>query len=191
MTLPLLMTVAVRAHEVSTGRPLASGERNRLTTLYEAHHQLVWRVLRRSGLDRTRSDDGLQQVFLVLLRRMAELTDEQVRSFVCGCAVMVARKIRQKQQPRELSAVPSTLEGPASPHQHAEHGQRIALLDSLLVRLEEELRDVFVLQLVEGLSKRETALALGIPEGTVATRLRRARAEFDRLVRQTTGGDDV
>lgn len=189
--LPLLMTVAVRAEEVASGRPLAPGERERLTRLYVAHSQLAWRVLRRCGLDRVRADDGLQQVFLVVLRRMAGLRDDEMRGFVCGCAVMVARKMKQRlgREAAPLAAVPT--DGPATPHQHAEHRERVALLDAVLRRFDEGLRDVFVLQVVEGLSKRETALALNLPEGTVATRLRRARSEFETVLRQLTGGADA
>lgn len=184
-----MLTVAVRAHETATGRPLGPVERERLTTLYETHHQLAWRVLRRSGLDRSRADDGVQQVFLVVLRRLAEIDDGRARAFICGCSVMVARKMRQGLARETVPLSAALLETAASPDQHAEHKQRVALLDALLSQLDEELRAVFVLQVVEGLTKRETAVALTIPEGTVATRLRRARAEFDRLHRKLTGGE--
>ncbi|MBL8935299.1 MAG: sigma-70 family RNA polymerase sigma factor, partial [Archangium sp.] len=55
-------------------------------------------------------------------------------------------------------------------------------------QLTDELREVFVLQEIEGLSKREAAIALGVPEGTVASRLRRARETFDELLTAATRG---
>jgi len=46
----------------------------------------------------------------------------------------------------------------------------------------DDLRDVFVLHVIEQLSKRELASHLGIPEGTAASRVRRAREEFARAL---------
>ena len=54
------------------------------------------------------------------------------------------------------------------------------LLEQALARLDPDLRAVFVLREVEQLSYRELAEALGINEGTVASRLNRAR----RLLKQ-------
>jgi RNA polymerase sigma-70 factor (ECF subfamily) len=52
-----------------------------------------------------------------------------------------------------------------------------------------DLRSVFVLFEIEELSTQEIAVLLGIPTGTAASRLRRAREEFDRLLaRHTRGG---
>jgi RNA polymerase sigma-70 factor (ECF subfamily) len=54
----------------------------------------------------------------------------------------------------------------------------LELLDRVLGQLDASLVEVFVLFDVEGFSTKEVASALSVPEGTVASRLRRAREEF-------------
>ena len=56
------------------------------------------------------------------------------------------------------------------------------MLDAALRCLEAKERDVFVLAELEELTKAEVALALRIPEGTVASRLQRARESFHAAV---------
>ena len=57
------------------------------------------------------------------------------------------------------------------------------LLDGVLDGLDGDLRSVFVLYEIEELTMAEIAAALEIPPGTVASRLRRARALFSERVR--------
>jgi RNA polymerase sigma-70 factor (ECF subfamily) len=64
------------------------------------------------------------------------------------------------------------------------------LLDRALAEVEPELRSIFVLREVEGLSYDEIALALEIPMGTVASRLNRARHELQQRLR-CLGWDDL
>jgi RNA polymerase sigma-70 factor, ECF subfamily len=59
------------------------------------------------------------------------------------------------------------------------HGER-ELLRRLIEGLPEELRQPLVLSAVEEMTSREVAVAMGIPEGTVKTRVMRARAELKR-----------
>jgi RNA polymerase sigma-70 factor (ECF subfamily) len=59
-----------------------------------------------------------------------------------------------------------------------EQRRAAAILDRLLAAMELDLRAVFVLDEIEEMSRAEIAQVLGIPEGTVASRLRRARQDF-------------
>ena len=59
------------------------------------------------------------------------------------------------------------------------HGER-ELLRRLIEGLPEELRQPLVLSAVEEMTSREVGVAMGIPEGTVRTRVMRARAELKR-----------
>ena len=85
---------------------------------------------------------------------------------------------------RALKEMPDVESPAAQPDEQTEQRRNRALPDKVLARLDEELRAVFVLQDIEGLSKREAADALGVPQGTVASRLRRARVAFDALLRE-------
>jgi RNA polymerase sigma-70 factor (ECF subfamily) len=59
------------------------------------------------------------------------------------------------------------------------------LLDELLERLPDELRRVLVLADIEEVAVAEIAALEGIPAGTAASRLRRAREEFQQLLART------
>jgi RNA polymerase sigma-70 factor (ECF subfamily) len=58
-------------------------------------------------------------------------------------------------------------------------------LDAVLGQMPDDLRAAFVLFEIEGFTKEEVAQALGIPAGTAASRLRRAREDFARRARHT------
>jgi RNA polymerase sigma-70 factor (ECF subfamily) len=56
------------------------------------------------------------------------------------------------------------------------------VLDAIIETMSMDFRVVFVLYEIDGLSTQEIADVVGIPLGTVASRLRRARATFDQCV---------
>jgi RNA polymerase sigma-70 factor (ECF subfamily) len=59
-----------------------------------------------------------------------------------------------------------------------------AVLDALLEAMPLDLRSVFVSYELEEMTVAEIASALGVPQGTAASRLKRAREVFDRLSRR-------
>lgn len=148
-----------------------------MTSLFECFADDVWRVLRRFGLSTPDADDGLQQVFVIASRRLVDIEQGRERAFLCAVATKVAGRLRQRRQ-QELSELvePEEPEAPGAPDEAVERRRLCARLDSLLTTLEPELREVIVLSYCAGLPRREVALALGLPEGTVASRLRRAHA---------------
>jgi RNA polymerase sigma-70 factor (ECF subfamily) len=74
-------------------------------------------------------------------------------------------------------------DGGATPEQIADRKQLRQMLDRILSSFHPDLRTVFSLYEIEELSMVEIAAALGIPQGTVASRLCRARAEFRQQVK--------
>ena len=64
-------------------------------------------------------------------------------------------------------------------------------LQNALLRLPTEYREVIVLYELEGLSYKELALAIGIPIGTVMSRLSRARRRLQQEVSYLRGGEAV
>ncbi len=150
-----------------------------------AHFAFVWRVLRRLGLEPSDADDATQRVMLVVARRIDEIQPGYERSFLYQTAVFMASRERRTQQRRREE--PAELDEWSHPGLDPERAlaERRARerLDAILARMPDDLRVAFVLFEVEGLSKQEVARALGIPEGTAASRLRRAREEFLRRAR--------
>lgn len=175
---PMTATLAGRADA-----RLESNRRERVKALYEAHHDPVWRLLRRLGLDEAAAADATHQTFLVAMARLDDIEPEKARAFLCGAAVRIAKKAMSTSHAREelMEEVPEVDHG-GRPDDQVEHQRRLRLLDATLRRLPEDLRVAFVLHDLEGYSQREMAELLDIPEGTAASRLRRAREAFDALI---------
>lgn len=159
----------------------------RLRAVVEAHFDFIWRLLRRLGLRPADADDAAQQVFMIATQKLHAIAPGSERSFLYGAAVRVAANARRAAQ-RRLEQGADALEQHAAPGLHPEQRQALdeawTLLDELLERLPDELRRVLVLAEIEQLEVAEIAALEGIPVGTAASRLRRAREEFrDHLKR--------
>ena len=156
--------------------------------LVHAHLDFVWRLLRRFGLSPSDADDATQQVFLVAARKLDELPPGKERTFLYGTARRIAANARRDQ--RRRSEVPAEylqalLESDGRlPDDLVELGRAASLLDELLDQLPEPLRRVFVLADLEDESVPAIAELEGVPEGTAASRLRRARAAFANALRR-------
>ncbi|MFO0797947.1 MAG: RNA polymerase sigma factor [Gemmataceae bacterium] len=141
--------------------------------LVRRHGPMVLGVCRRAlgGHD---AEDAFQATFLVLARKAGALRDRAaVGSWLYGVAANVARRARARIGRRrecELVADP--------PHHPPADGWRdaAAVVDDELGRLPTKYRTPIVACTLEGLTIREAAVALGWPQGTVATRLARGRA---------------
>ncbi len=155
--------------------------------MFEAHYDVVWRVLRRVGLSDSAADDGAQQVFLIASRRLADIEPGKEKAFLCATAVKVAGPLRARPHEALGEEVPEQVDD-QTPAELVQRKQQRDLLDRLLAQLDDDIRTVLVLTELEGLSKREVAEALGIPEGTAASRLRRAREELEKLMRRWKEG---
>lgn len=167
--------------------PISPRVRERLRAMFEAHYELVWRVLRRSGLQRIEADDAAQQAFMVAARRIDEVAATTERAFLCATALKIASRLRQTSAREVLMDEPPEPTDAATPLEALEHKRRRELLDRLLRAMDEDLRIVLVLSDIEGLSKREVAEVLGVPEGTAASRLRRARDDIQSRLQRERG----
>jgi RNA polymerase sigma-70 factor (ECF subfamily) len=149
-----------------------------------AEIDFVWRQLRRLGLSRADADDATQQVFLVASRRREQLVAGRERSFLYGTALRVAANVRRSVRRRREMDPPGSepaLDAPL-PDEMLERRRARALLDSLLEQLPDELSRVLVLAEVEQLTVAAIAELEGLPAGTAASRLRRARSAFRELL---------
>ena len=170
----------------------ARADAARLRRIVRDHHDFVWRSLRRMGVPESVTEDAAQQVFLVLSRKLGDVTPESERSFLFGTVVRVASDARRTQaRRREVHGAEVEDKPDESPSAEAivDEKKARAMLDDILHSMSEDLRAVFVLFEIEELQTSEISELLGIPGGTVASRLRRAREHFhaaaDRLKRTT------
>jgi RNA polymerase sigma-70 factor (ECF subfamily) len=156
---------------------VADGDREALRTLYERH--APWLVLR---LARRCSDPGIveevvQDVFVAIWRRPEAYRGAgEVPAWIWG--IGIRRLIdRLRRRPLRLPAIGRPEAEPSAEERvlfGVEHGDLAGALD----RLSPELRAVIEATVLDGLTTREAARLLGIPQGTVKTRLMRARAQL-------------
>lgn len=124
--------------------------------------------------------DAAQETLIVVLRRLKELRDPAalfgwVRVIAVREAIRVARRAARS-IPAELDEVPA----PGDPMLAGD-------VRDVLGRLSPEHRAVLVLRDLEGLAETEASAQLGVPAGTVRSRLSRARRSF-RAAWRTEGG---
>jgi RNA polymerase sigma-70 factor (ECF subfamily) len=131
-------------------------------------------------------DDTAQQVFLVALTRASDIIQGKERSFLFSTAVRVAAIARRKRRiDHERSPeLPELLSDTLDPEQLADQKEALETLENVVAALPEDLRAVFVLFELEGLTTPEIAAAMGIRVGTAASRLRRAREEFHAIIKR-------
>jgi RNA polymerase sigma-70 factor (ECF subfamily) len=174
----------------ATGRDSTPMERSEppppvpaFAALCAGHFDFVWKCARGLGARPDEIDDVVQDVFLVVQRRHAELRDHQLaRSWIYSITRRVVSTHRRRRRARHSGTEPdvdSLLSPDESPHAVAEHNWEVRLLSALLDAMDERKREVFVLSEILELSGREIAEIIGVPMNTVYSRLRAAREEFD------------
>jgi RNA polymerase sigma-70 factor (ECF subfamily) len=159
--------------------------------VYDGYFGFVWRSLRRLGMPAARLDDAVQDVFLVVHRRLSDFEQRSTpKTWLYGIVLRVTqdhrRTIRRKDRVTDASP-PEVLEelpdrANPGPFERAETSESIATLNELLSEITESKREVFVLAELEQMTGPEIAEALGIELTTVHSRLRAARMEFEQAL---------
>jgi RNA polymerase sigma-70 factor (ECF subfamily) len=147
------------------------------------YFEFVWKCARAFGSKADEIDDVVQDVFLVVQRRYADLKEERLaRSWIYSITRRVVSSQRRRRRERDSRAAPDvdSLTSPEqSPLAAAEQQLELRVLSTLLDGLDERKRAVFVLSEILEMSGREIAETIGVPMNTVYSRLRAAREEFD------------
>jgi RNA polymerase sigma-70 factor (ECF subfamily) len=154
--------------------------------MVDEHFDFIWRSLRRLGVAPEAVDDAAQRVFLVAASHVENIEVGRERSYLFGSAMRVAADFRRvRARVREVT-VPEELEVASHPcplpDELLDQKRAREILDALLEEIPIELRTVLVLVEGEGLTGIEAAELLAIPEGTVNSRLRRAREALEKSV---------
>jgi len=165
--------VAIREPGLSA-REEAAAQEHRFAALVERQSRFVFRVayaLLRNSHD---AEDAVQETFLKLYRGGAWEAIENERAFLARVTWRIAadrlRKVRHEPLDPELE-----LRGGTSPEEAAVTADWKAAVNRLVDALPQDLRQPLALSTVEEMSSREIAQVMGIAEGTVRTRIMRAR----------------
>jgi RNA polymerase sigma-70 factor, ECF subfamily len=167
--------------------------------IYDAWFEDVSRWIRALGGLEADRDDIVQEVFLVVRRRLKDfdganlagwlyrITSRQVRDFRRRAWVKHIFTRRRSQEPDVLP------HGGTSPAAALERKEEQRVLQALLAKMAEARRTAFVLFEIEGLSGEQIARIQDIPLNTVWTRLHHARRQFFSLAAkyQMTHANDL
>ncbi len=147
--------------------------------IFNAHARYLWRALLGLGVPERDVDDALQEVFLVVHRRLADIDPSTLKSWLYGVCLRVASGHRRKLRDRREVPVEQLPDLPVTetPFERAAAVQLQDELLQVLEQLDENRRAVFVLYEIEELTLKEIALALECPLQTAYSRLEAARSQ--------------
>jgi RNA polymerase sigma-70 factor (ECF subfamily) len=159
-----------------------------LAQIYSEHFRFVWKCLRRLGVREADLSDAVQDVFLVVHRKLPEFEARSaMTTWLFGICMRVASDRRRsasakRERPWEeagerASDAPNALEC-------LDQRDKVAWLDALLDELPMQQRAVFALYELEEMSGGQIAELLEVPVGTVWSRLRLARESFRQALQR-------
>jgi len=191
----LALTASLSDDEIVTR--VQAGEHGLFEILMRRHNQRLYRAARAIVRDENEVEDVLQQTYLNAFSHLHQFeARSQFSTWLTRILINEASRRRRRLQ-RIPSAVTTaeafderlvtTPRAEANPEHRAYASELRRVLEDAVDSLPESYRIVFMLRDVEGLSTSETALALGLADEAVKTRLHRGRAMLRRTVRERIG----
>lgn len=158
---------------------LATGDEAAFEALVRRHGRMVLGVCRRVLHNLHDANDAFQATFLVLIRKAGTLrSPEMLSNWLYGVAYRSALQAKKAEAMRR--AKEGRVTGHLPPAEEQDWDNLLAHLDKELSLLSDKFRAVLVACDLDGRSRKEVARLLGLPEGTVASRLARARVMLAR-----------
>jgi RNA polymerase sigma-70 factor (ECF subfamily) len=153
-----------------------------LEVVYDAHFDFVWRSARRLGVPSAAIDDVVQEVFVIVHRKLAGFEQRSsLRSWLFAITRRVVRDHRRSQRRRPTESIADEA-GDAhalAPDERTLLHEQARLLHAVLETLDEDKREAFVLAELERMSGPEIADALQLNLNTAYARVRAARLAFE------------
>lgn len=168
-------------------RVVGAGNEAALRELFDRHAPWLALRLRTRLHDSEAVADVLQDTFVAVWRSAGSFRgDGEVAAWIWGIAVhrLLSRlRGRPAPSPMEVTDLRAALPLVDSAEDELLVGVEFGEVGAALRSLSPELRAVVRATVIDGLSTRETARLLGLPHGTVKSRLRIAKAQLrDRLM---------
>lgn len=161
-------------------RAVVGGDADAFAQVYDRHAPWLFLRLRRRCADQALVDEIVQDTFLALWRGAGRYEHGSAGGWIWTIASrrLVDALRARGARPHEVAAAPETDRAVPSAEQDVLADLRHGDVGPALDRLSPELRAVIQATVVDDLTTREAAVVLGIPEGTVKTRARRARLQL-------------
>lgn len=173
--------------DAALARAVSAGDRHAATALWTRYAALVRGVVHRT-VGWTDVDDVVQDVFIVLLRKLHRLRDpDALRSFVVGTAIRVGRTELRRRGVRRYVALTETGDAPDALHEGApdpEARRAVHRLCEVLDEVDDRGRTAFVLRHVEGCELTEVAASLGCSLATTKRSLAKVRERVEAVGRE-------
>jgi RNA polymerase sigma factor (sigma-70 family) len=164
---------------------VASRDEEAFAALVRRHGPLVLAVCRRVTADAEVADDAFQAVFLVLAMKADTVRPrEAVRGWLYGVATRTALRARTMTGRREKRETPvAAVPDRPAPPEHDTDPDALRILDEEVARLPDSLRAAVVLCELDGVGRKAAAARLRVPEGTLSSRLAKARKLLAKRLR--------
>ncbi|MHA5049567.1 RNA polymerase sigma factor [Streptomyces sp. SD15] len=161
-------------------RAVADGDSAALAALYDRHAGWLHTRLTRRCADPEVVREVLQDTFVTVWRSATSHKGAEAGGWLWTIAarrLVDARRVQERADRVERVEYTAPVPAPSA-EERVLAGLEYGDVGTALDRISPELREVLRATVVDGLTTRETARLLGIPEGTVKTRAMRARAEL-------------
>ncbi len=175
-----------------------NGDSGAWAQLVRTHHRRVYGLCYRFTGNPTDAEDLTQDVFLKIYSNLASFDIARgslqvwITTMTRNLLVDNFRRTRNQRatgsldegwdSSEELSPIDRLTSQGTSPHEAAAQKELAHMVQSALARVSVELREAVILRDLQDLDYKEIAQVLGIPEGTVKSRISRGRAELARLL---------
>ena len=185
---PTAVTVHASGSELPATAPRADGGLDAdmvlaATGLYREHRAFVWRNARRLGCADDWIDDAVHEIFLVATRRLHEFEGRaQPRTWLFAITFRVVQRMRRDRARRTTAMRRYAEQLPPGAGAVSTDESAAALLRYLLAQLPTAQQLVLILAELEGFTSQEISQTLGVPQGTVHSRLRAAKQQLAALI---------
>jgi RNA polymerase sigma-70 factor (ECF subfamily) len=169
-----------------------AGDSPLFEVLMRRYNQRLYRAARAILRNDTDAEDAVQQAYLNAYRHLGQFEGRaRFSTWLTRIAVYEALSRRRQARDKPLGStddeqIARAVSAAPDPERQTYAGELGALLESALATLPHGYRSVFMLREIEGLNTADTARQLRVSEGTVKTRLHRARDLLQRKLHDVT-----
>jgi RNA polymerase sigma-70 factor (ECF subfamily) len=179
-------------------RRCMDGDSGAWAELVRSHHRRVYGLCYRFTGNPADAEDLTQDVFLKVYSNLSSFDTDRgslqvwITTMTRNLLVDNFRRTRNQratsslddgwESTEELQPIARLVASGPSPHESAAQKELAKMVQNALARVSVELREAVILRDLQDLDYKEIAQVLGIPEGTVKSRISRGRAELARLL---------